>query len=117
MYHCDRKPPVCVYLTTALFFQQVRGVITSPFGIVTASRDKTIRVWTEAGNDFNLDKSLVSNVRQIHSACIASLLTRKVPLQVGHTNYVAPLAYVLPGHLPRLPEGGLLSGDCCACCS
>ncbi|KAL0051183.1 hypothetical protein WJX82_003205 [Trebouxia sp. C0006] len=69
--------------------EDVRGVITSPLGVITASRDKTVRVWKESQDkQFLLDKSLV-----------------------GHKSYVAPLAYI-PGELmSNLPHGGIVSGS------
>ena len=41
-------------------FVQVRGVITCPLGLVTASRDKTVKIWTQAEDQYVLDKNLVS---------------------------------------------------------
>ncbi|KAL0030698.1 hypothetical protein WJX77_002586 [Trebouxia sp. C0004] len=69
--------------------EDVRGVITCPLGVITASRDKTVRVWKESQDkQFLLDKSLV-----------------------GHKSYVAPLAYI-PGELMSdLPHGGIVSGS------
>lgn len=40
-------------------FVQVRGVISCPLGIVTASRDKTVKVWVQAKDQYVLDKNLV----------------------------------------------------------
>lgn len=52
------SPCCCQYLRRP--WLQVRAVITCPLGLVTASRDKSVRVWTEGeDHQFSLDKSLV----------------------------------------------------------
>ena len=48
------------FLPVSSPFVQVRAVISCPIGLVTASRDKTIRIWTEAEGHYSLDKSLVT---------------------------------------------------------
>ena len=49
-----------MFSANQLSFLQVRGVISCPLGLVTASRDKTVRIWTEAKDQYSLDKSLVA---------------------------------------------------------
>lgn len=54
--------------------EDVRGVITCPLGVITASRDKTIRVWTESEDkQFQLNKSLVITDRHAKRMCGPSL--------------------------------------------
>ncbi|KAL3142953.1 hypothetical protein ABBQ38_003238 [Trebouxia sp. C0009 RCD-2024] len=46
--------------------EDVRAVITCPLGLVTASRDKTVRVWTEGeDHQFSLDKSMATRVMSL----------------------------------------------------
>ena len=42
------------------FYIQVRTVLDTDLGIVTGSRDKTLKVWERVGQDFVVSKTLVS---------------------------------------------------------
>lgn len=62
---------------------------TTPLGIVTASRDKTIKIWkTNDDGTYGLSLTLA-----------------------GHTDFVTALSYIPPGKVQLLPNGGLLSGS------
>lgn len=91
-----------------LLILQVRAVIVSDIGIVTASRDKTIKLWKEDDHgNFICYKTLVTSATMLsHSILARKVLTTEpmwhCTLQVGHTDFVICLAY---------REGTLVSGE------
>ena len=68
------------------------AVVLSPASFATASRDKTVRVWSEAiGSDVSFAQSVVC---------------------VGHASFVTSLAFAPPGRVPSFPPlGALVSGS------
>ena len=87
-------------------------MITCPLGVITASRDKTVRVWNESRDkQFQLDKSLVSEFHHEMALFSRQLTDTLVVSQIGHKSYVAPLAYIPEGVMPELPKGGIVSGE------
>mmetsp|Transcript_16702 Transcript_16702/g.36120 ORF Transcript_16702/g.36120 Transcript_16702/m.36120 type:complete len:835 (+) Transcript_16702:62-2566(+) len=69
--------------------EDVRGVLSCDLGILTSSRDKTLKLWVEES-----DKSY-------------TLLNT----MVGHTDYAGPLAYMTPGLSAGFPQGAVVSGS------
>ncbi|KAK9860359.1 hypothetical protein WJX84_005876, partial [Apatococcus fuscideae] len=67
--------------------EDVRCVAWSPIGILTGSRDKTIRIWKEHGGG--------------RISCENVL--------VGHTDYVTALTFIAPGSSTWYPEGTIVS--------
>ena len=45
---------------------QVRAVAASDLGVITGSRDKTVRLWVEKNGTFELDTTLVSKMHKRH---------------------------------------------------
>lgn len=66
----------------------MRALCACELGLFTASRDKSIKLWTE-GADGQLSMAMTF---------------------VGHTSYVTALAYVPCGAAPQWPKGALVSG-------
>jgi WD40 repeat protein len=66
---------------------QVRALCVCDIGLITASRDKTIKVWKEVEGIFEVESTLV-----------------------GHEGYVTAVAYIPPGLLPGFEHGALVSG-------
>lgn len=66
----------------------MRGVCVSELGLITGSRDKTVRVWAEGAAPSDM-------------TCVATL--------VGHTDFVVPVACV-PA-LGAAPRGLIVSGS------
>ena len=66
----------------------MRALCACELGLFTASRDKSIKLWTE-GADGQL---------------------RVAVTFAGHTSYVTALAYITPGAAPQWPKGALVSG-------
>ncbi|KAL4543986.1 hypothetical protein Ndes2437B_g01788 [Nannochloris sp. 'desiccata'] len=69
--------------------EDVRCLCVTEVGLVTGSRDKTIKVWIEDGPT---------------SFSVASTL-------VGHTGYVSALSYAPPSPTGPAPSGALVSGS------
>lgn len=61
---CAFAPPSCM---------QVRGICVAELGIITGSRDKTVRVWAEGSTPSEY-------------TCVSTL--------AGHTDFVVPVAYI-----------------------
>lgn len=61
----------------------------SDIGLLTASRDKTIKLWRETENQYVEDSTYV-----------------------GHESYVTALAYIPAGLLPGFDHGAIVSGRC-----
>ena len=66
----------------------MRALCACDLGLFTASRDKSIKLWTE-GADGQLSVAVTF---------------------VGHTSYVTALAYIPSGAAPQWPKGALVSG-------
>ena len=67
---------------------QVRALCACELGLFTASRDKSVKLWTEGADG----KLAVTTT------------------YVGHTSYVTAVAYIAPGATPQWPRGALVSG-------
>ncbi|PNW78780.1 hypothetical protein CHLRE_09g389912v5 [Chlamydomonas reinhardtii] len=70
--------------------EDVRGVVVCPLGVLTGSRDKTVKVWApdEATGSYSLVQTLV-----------------------GHTDFVVAVLYVPPGANDDYPAGAIVSGS------
>ncbi|KAI8476175.1 MAG: WD40-repeat-containing domain protein [Monoraphidium minutum] len=68
--------------------EDVRGLDVCDLGLLTSSRDKTIKLWAEDGGGFSV----------LHTF-------------EGHTGYVGPVAFIPPGARPDLPNGAVVSGS------
>ena len=66
----------------------MRALCACELGLFTASRDKSVKLWTE-GADGKLSVATT---------------------YVGHTSYVTAVAYIAPGATPQWPKGALVSG-------
>ena len=66
----------------------MRALCVCDIGLITASRDKTIKVWKEVEGIFEVESTLV-----------------------GHEGYVTAVAYIPPGLLPGFENGALVSGQ------
>ncbi|KAG2485913.1 hypothetical protein HYH03_015357 [Edaphochlamys debaryana] len=69
--------------------EDVRGVAVCPLGILTASRDKTAKLWTEAADG--------------GYSCSHTY--------VGHTDFVVAVLYVPPGVSEDYPTGAIVTGS------
>mmetsp|Transcript_2177 Transcript_2177/g.5525 ORF Transcript_2177/g.5525 Transcript_2177/m.5525 type:complete len:870 (-) Transcript_2177:299-2908(-) len=69
--------------------EDVRGVMSCELGIVTASRDKTVKLWVE------------DSPTSLH--CLTTF--------VGHTDYVGALAFIPVGGSPDLTSPAIISGS------
>eukprot|EP00878_Enallax_costatus_P020811 GHUV01022011.1.p1 GENE.GHUV01022011.1~~GHUV01022011.1.p1 ORF type:complete len:131 (+),score=25.20 GHUV01022011.1:117-509(+) len=69
--------------------EDVRSVCVGEIGIVTSSRDTTVKIWAE------------------ESATAYSLLHTLT----GHSKYVGAVAYAPPGFLVGFPNGAIISGS------
>ena len=60
---------ICSTLTCALdgSVAQVRGVAACDLGIVTGSRDKTVRLWVEEGKAYTLLNTMVGARMRVHA--------------------------------------------------
>ncbi|GAX81885.1 hypothetical protein CEUSTIGMA_g9313.t1 [Chlamydomonas eustigma] len=67
----------------------VRGCMSCDVGIVTASRDKTIKIWIEEGANSYLNMTTL----------------------IGHKDFVGPLAFISHNTLPSFPAGAVISGS------
>ena len=61
-------------------------------GLLTGSRDKTIKLWKESADGFQEEYAYV-----------------------GHESYVTALQYIPAGLLANLPEGAIVSGTSILC--
>jgi hypothetical protein len=68
--------------------QQVRGVAACDVGLLTGSRDRTVKVWAPEG-----------------AHCFTAVRTL-----TGNTGFVGPVAYAPPGLMPNAPNGAVISG-------
>ncbi|KAK9806981.1 hypothetical protein WJX72_009418 [[Myrmecia] bisecta] len=69
--------------------EDVRGLCVCDLGLITGSRDKTVKIWHEEGpNSFSVVTTLV-----------------------GHTDFVGPVAYIAPGLAKEFPSGAVVSGS------
>ncbi len=105
---------------------QVRGVLACEIGIATSSRDKTIKLWVEESKTKYVEMTaMVRHCRgeRWHgqgpcapaiSPCSGSPHAPTLPhaplSQVGHTDYVGPLAFIPAGLVAELPHGAIVSG-------
>ena len=70
------------------FYQlQVRSLLVCDLGLLTGSRDKTIKLWKKVADGYEVDNTYV-----------------------GHESYVTALQYVPAGLLPEFPAGAIVSG-------
>ncbi|KAF8055486.1 Plaa [Scenedesmus sp. PABB004] len=69
--------------------EDVRAVAVGDLGVVTSSRDTTIKIWAEEG-----------------PAAFTLLHTLS-----GHAKYVGAVTYAPPGLLPDMPNGAVVSGS------
>lgn len=68
--------------------QQVRGVAACDVGLLTGSRDRTVKVWAPEG-----------------AHCFTAVRTL-----TGNAGFVGPVAYAPPGLMPNAPNGAVISG-------
>ena len=66
---------------------QVRSVLVCDVGLLTGSRDKTIKLWKETGDGYVVESTYV-----------------------GHGSYVTALQYMPAGSLANFPAGAIVSG-------
>lgn len=85
------------YLTAALLLSlrphtpalsQVRALCVCDLGLVTASRDRTLKLWKEDAGQYTLHSTFA-----------------------GHQSYVTAVAYLPPGLAAGFPAGAIVSGD------
>lgn len=72
----------------------MRSLCVCELGLITASRDKTIKLWREVDGKYEVETTFV-----------------------GHQSYVTAVAYIAPGLLPGLDNGAIVSGMPLACIS
>ena len=68
-------------------FAQVRALLVCDLGLLTGSRDRTIKLWKETADGFQEEYAYV-----------------------GHESYVTALEYIPASLLVDLPEGAIVSG-------
>eukprot|EP00210_Caulerpa_lentillifera_P003129 g2989.t1 len=69
--------------------EDVRGLCVCPLGIISGSRDKTVRIWIESSeSEFILEKTLL-----------------------GHEDFVVPVMWLPPGVIEDFPNGTLAPGS------
>ncbi|CAL8462941.1 g2475 [Coccomyxa elongata] len=68
--------------------EDVRALCACDLGLITASRDKTIKLWREVDGKYEVETTFV-----------------------GHQGYVTAVAYIAPGLLPGLDHGAIVSGS------
>jgi phospholipase A-2-activating protein len=106
---------------------QVRSLcITAEGAVVTGSRDKTIKLWTEQEDGSFADSTTLVRWAEplVWSGSsdgsgggwqrLCLLAQRRCscpPRQVGHTDFVSALAYAPPGVLEGCPGGAIVSGS------
>lgn len=103
----------------------MRALCVCPLGLVSSSRDKTIKIWKELSETgFEPEATLVMFYKlhawrnvgcaatNCDSFCGANELIANNGwlVQIGHTDYVTALAWMPAGLTEDLPEGGLVSG-------
>ena len=66
---------------------QVRSLLVCDLGLLTGSRDKTIKLWKNVADGYEVDNTYV-----------------------GHESYVTALQYVPTGLLANFPAGAIVSG-------
>jgi hypothetical protein len=74
-----RSDPICAILPTP----QVRGIVACELGIVTSSRDKTVKLWVEGGNCYELQSTMVR-------ACARETLLLSLSKPVDRARAVPP---------------------------
>ena len=86
--YCAKRTVAIRRPECAACLPQVRALCACELGLFTASRDKSVKLWTE-GADGKLSVATT---------------------YVGHTSYVTAVAYIAPGATPQWPKGALVSG-------
>ena len=66
-------------------------MLVCDLGLITASRDRTLKVWKEEQGQYTVQATLA-----------------------GHGSYVTAISYIRPGLVPSLPAGAIVSGDAAA---
>ena len=127
-----RVEPKHVRVLTINPLWQVRGLCVCELGLLTSSRDKTAKLWQEqSANAFTVIKTYVRRAwpRQNDVVMLCSFLHATMQgdatrgallslrlcdqiqkLQVGHTDYVGPVAYLPQGTSARMPKGAVITG-------
>lgn len=94
---------------------QVRALCACELGLWTASRDKTVKLWTEVDQrHFALSSTLVcASKSSIAYSSLSAAYTKSLDCltckQVGHTSFVGSIAYSAELR-QQSPQGFLLSG-------